>query len=309
MEYTVTEADDGRYLREVLRGPMALSYSAMKSAKWSDRIRLNGVSAKVDIRVRTGDTVTVLPAEEKPVYTPKPYDVVLNILYEDEHLLVINKPAPLASQSSVNHPDDSLENAVYSYMGCPEGFVYRPVNRLDKGTSGIMVVAKNAHVQHLLQQMLHTDRFVRSYLAVTEGIPEAEEGILDFPIDKAPGATIRRIVSPEGKPSVTHYRVLRASGNRALIALKLETGRTHQIRVHLSHIGCPVCGDFLYGTELPELKERFALHSAGLSLVHPVTGQLLNLRAELPGQLEDLLKADQSPNRLRSGKEPETDER
>lgn len=309
MEYTVTEADDGRYLREVLRGPMALSYSAMKSAKWSDRIRLNGVSAKVDIRVRTGDTVTVLPAEEKPVYTPKPYDVVLNILYEDEHLLVINKPAPLASQSSVNHPDDSLENAVYSYMGCPEGFVYRPVNRLDKGTSGIMVVAKNAHVQHLLQQMLHTDRFVRSYLAVTEGIPEAEEGILDFPIDKAPGATIRRIVSPEGKPSVTHYRVLRASGNRALIALKLETGRTHQIRVHLSHIGCPVCGDFLYGTELPELKERFALHSAGLSLVHPVTGQLLNLRAELPGQLENLLKADQSPNGLRSGKEPETDER
>lgn len=302
MEYTVTEADDGRYLREVLRGPMALSYSAMKSAKWSDRIRLNGVSAKVDIRVRTGDTVTVLPAEEKPVYTPKPYDVVLNILYEDEHLLVINKPAPLASQSSVNHPDDSLENAVYSYMGCPEGFVYRPVNRLDKGTSGIMVVAKNAHVQHLLQQMLHTDRFVRSYLAVTEGIPEAEEGILDFPIDKAPGATIRRIVSPEGKPSVTHYRVLRASGNRALIALKLETGRTHQIRVHLSHIGCPVCGDFLYGTELPELKERFALHSAELSLVHPVTGQLLNLRAELPGQLEDLLKADQSPNGLRSGK-------
>lgn len=309
MEYTVTEADDGRYLREVLRGPMALSYSAMKSAKWSDRIRLNGVSAKVDIRVRTGDTVTVLPAEEKPVYTPKPYDVVLNILYEDEHLLVINKPAPLASQSSVNHPDDSLENAVYSYMGCPEGFVYRPVNRLDKGTSGIMVVAKNAHVQHLLQQMLHTDRFVRSYLAVTEGIPEAEEGILDFPIDKAPGATIRRIVSPEGKPSVTHYRVLRASGNRALIALKLETGRTHQIRVHLSHIGCPVCGDFLYGTELPELKERFALHSAELSLVHPVTGQLLNLRAELPGQLEDLLKADQSPNGLRSGKEAETDER
>ena len=309
MEYTVTEADDGRYLREVLRGPMALSYSAMKSAKWSDRIRLNGVSAKVDIRVRTGDTVMVLPAEEKPVYTPKPYDVVLNILYEDEHLLVINKPAPLASQSSVNHPDDSLENAVYSYMGCPEGFVYRPVNRLDKGTSGIMVVAKNAHVQHLLQQMLHTDRFVRSYLAVTEGIPEAEEGILDFPIDKAPGATIRRIISPEGKPSVTHYRVLRASGNRALIALKLETGRTHQIRVHLSHIGCPVCGDFLYGTELPELKERFALHSAGLSLIHPVTGQLLNLRAELPGQLEDLLKADQSPNGLRSGKEPETDER
>ena len=290
MEYIVTETDDGRFLREVLRGPMALSYTAMKSAKWSDRIRVNGVSEKVDKKVRTGAIITVLQAQEVPAYIPKPYAVSLDILYEDEYLLVINKPAPLASQSSVNHPDDSLENAVYSYMGCPEGFVYRPVNRLDKGTSGIMVVAKDAHSQDLLQRRLHTDQFVRGYLAVTEGIPEPEEGILDFPIDKAPGATIRRIVTPEGKPSMTSYRVLRRNSGRALIALKLETGRTHQIRVHLSHIGCPVCGDFLYGTELPELQNRFALHSSELHLLHPLTGQILEIRAELPAELEKLLK-------------------
>lgn len=290
MEYIVTEKDDGCYLREVLRGSMALSYSAMKSAKWSDRIRVNGVSEKVDRKVHTGDVITILPAEETPVYTPKPYILSLDILFEDEYLLVINKPAPLASQSSINHPDDSLENAVYSYMGCPEGFVYRPVNRLDKGTSGIMVVAKDAHVQDLLQRMLHTDQFVRHYLAVTEGIPEANEGILDFPIDKAPGATIRRIVTPEGKPSVTHYRVIRTNADRALVALKLETGRTHQIRVHLSHIGCPVCGDFLYGTELPELQNRFALHSAELHLIHPITGKTVEVRAELPEQLEMLME-------------------
>lgn len=289
MEYTVTEADDGRFLREVLRGSMALSYSAMKSAKWSDRIRVNGVSEKVDIRVKTGDVITVLSPDETPVYTPKPYVLPLDILYEDEYLLVINKPAPLASQSSVNHPDDSLENAVYAYFGCPEGFIYRPVNRLDKGTSGIMVVAKDAHTQYLLQQMLHTEKFSRGYLAVTEGIPEPEEGTLDFPIDKAPGATVRRIVCPEGKPSVTRYRVLRKSGGRALVSLQLETGRTHQIRVHLSHIGCPVCGDFLYGTELQELPRRFALHSAELHLVHPITGQLLEIGSELPQTLEELL--------------------
>ena len=289
MEYTVTEADDGRFLREVLRGSMALSYSAMKSAKWSDRIRVNGASEKVDIRVKTGDVITVLTPEETPVYTPKPYVLPLDILYEDEYLLVINKPAPLASQSSVNHPDDSLENAVYAYFGCPEGFIYRPVNRLDKGTSGIMVVAKDAHTQYLLQQMLHTEKFSRGYLAVTEGIPDPEEGSLDFPIDKAPGATVRRIVCPEGKPSVTRYRVLRKSEGRALVSLQLETGRTHQIRVHLSHIGCPVCGDFLYGTELPELPRRFALHSAELHLVHPITGQPLEIRSELPQTLEELL--------------------
>ncbi len=292
MEYTVTAADDGRALRDVLRGPMAMSYTAVKSAKWSDRIRVNGVSEKVDLKVKAGDVITVLPAEETPVYIPRPYEIPLDILYEDEYLMIVNKPAPLASQSGAGHPDDSLENAVYSFLGCPEGFVYRPVNRLDKGTSGIMVVAADAHVQHLLQQMLHTDRFVRSYLAVTEGVPEPGEGILDFPIGKAPGATIRRTVTPEGKPSVTHYRVLRSDGERALVSLTLETGRTHQIRVHLSHIGCPVCGDFLYGSELPELPGRFALHSSELRLIHPVTGKLLEIHADLPETLQKLLKTD-----------------
>lgn len=289
MDHTVTPADNGRKLRDVLRSTMSVSYSAMKSAKWDHRILVNGEAVRIDSTVYTNDVITVLWANEKPLYTPKPYDLPLNIIFRDSHLMVIDKQAPLASQSSLNHPDDSLENAVFSYLGCPENFIYRPVNRLDKGTSGLMIVALTPHDQHLLQQQLHTPALLRSYLAVTEGIPASENGTLSFPIAKIPEASVKRMVAPEGKPSVTHYRVLQKNDRRALVSLKLETGRTHQIRVHLSHIGCPVCGDFLYGTELSELPGRFALHSADLSFVHPATGETLTFHSPLPECLQKLL--------------------
>ncbi|MBE5804838.1 MAG: RluA family pseudouridine synthase [Clostridiales bacterium] len=287
LDYIVKE--DGRVLRDVLRRDMGVSYSAMKSAKWDDRILVDGVPTPVSSVLRAGQTVTMRWPREKPVYQPRPYELSLNIPYEDEHLMVIDKPAPLASQSSAGHPDNSLENAVYAYMGCPEEFIYRPVNRLDKGTSGLMVVAKTPHAQHLLQKQLHTEAFQRVYLAVVEGVPEPERGVIDAPIAKVEAASIRRQVCPEGRPSVTHYRVEQIVGNRALVRLRLETGRTHQIRVHMSHMGCPVCGDFLYGTELPELPGRFALHSAELVLAHPFTGETLRLSSTLPRELTSLL--------------------
>ena len=157
----VLPEEDGRKLREILRGRMAFSYSAMKSAKWNGRILVNGERASVDIRLRAGDEIRVVLPEKLPAFVPEAYDLPLNIPYEDEWLLVADKPAPLASQSSRNHPADSLENAVFSYMGCPRDFIYRPVNRLDKGTSGLMVIAKDGHVQDLLQRELHTEDFIR----------------------------------------------------------------------------------------------------------------------------------------------------
>ena len=188
--------------------------------------------------------------------------------------MVVVKPSPLASQSSRNHPDDSLENALYSYFGCPADFVYRPVNRLDKGTGGLMVVARTPYAQHLMQRKLHGPDFIRRYLALTDGIPAEQEGVIDLPIGKAPEASVKRIITPDGKKSITRYRVLRRNEGGALILLELRTGRTHQIRVHLSAIGCPVHGDFLYGTEDPErFAGRFALHSAYLEMKHPVTGE------------------------------------
>ncbi len=289
MEYIVTEAEEGRHLRDILRRSMGVSYSAMKSAKWDGRILLDGIPARVDAVVHAGQTVTMLWPEAAPVYQLRPYDLPLNIPYEDEHLLIVDKIAPLASQSSAGHPDDSLENAVYSYFGCPERFIYRPVNRLDRGTSGLMVIAKTPHAQHRLQQQLHTEAFQRIYLAVTEGTPNPPSGTIDAPIAKEEAASVRRVVCPQGQPSVTHYETLRAAGGRALVRLRLETGRTHQIRVHMKHIGCPVCGDFLYGTELPELPGRFALHSAELVLHHPFTGETLHITSPLPETLSALL--------------------
>ena len=274
MEYTVKTEEAGRRVRDILRRSMGVSYTAMKSAKWNGRLWLNGERVFADAKVQAGDTVRIEWAEETPAYHPRRFDLPLEVPWEDEHLMAVVKPAPLASQSSRNHPDDSLENAVYTRLGCQEDFVYRPVNRLDKGTSGLMLIAKTPHAQHLMQRQLHTPRFRRRYLALTDGVPAEREGMIDLPIAKAPGATVRREVSPEGKPSRTIYRVLEERDGCALILLELETGRTHQIRVHLSAAGCPVRGDFLYGTERPgEFPGRFALHSAVLDTIHPVTGE------------------------------------
>ena len=289
MEHTITAAESGRRLRDILRQVMGVSYSAMKSAKWDGRITVDGIATPVDAFVREGQTVAIRFKDVAPVYTVKPYDIPLVIPYEDEHLYVIDKPAPLASQSSANHPDDALENALYAHLGCPADFVYRPVNRLDKGTSGLMIVAKDAHTQHRLQKLLHSDDFARQYLAVVEGKLPAKSGVIDAPIGKEDAASIRRLVREDGKPSITHYEVLEERNGRSLVKLRLETGRTHQIRVHIAHLGCPICGDFLYGTELPELPGRFALHSHELTLTHPLTMEGLHIVSPLPEKLRALL--------------------
>ena len=292
MRYRVTEAEDGWKLLRVLRDSMGLSGSAVQGAKWEARILLDGESAHTNVRVRAGQEVTFVEKEKAPVYVTAPYALQVPVVYRDEHLLIVDKPAPLASQSSRNHPDNTLENALFSMLGCPEGWIYRPVNRLDKGTSGLMAVACSAHAQYRLQQALHTPDFRRVYLAVTRGLPPEESGVIDLPIAKAPGATVRRVIAPsgEGKPSVTHYEVLESRGGLALLRLELETGRTHQIRVHLAALGCPVFGDFLYGEESDRLPGRFALHSHQLSLTHPVTGERLSFVSPLPEALRDLLR-------------------
>ena len=288
MEYTVKSEEAGRKVRDILRRSMGVSYTALKSARWNGRIFLNGKAVRADAPVAAGDTVGIEWAEDTPVYALKPFELPIEVPYEDEHLMIAVKPAGIASQSSRNHPDDSLENAVYARAGSPGNYIYRPVNRLDKGTGGLMAIARTPYAQHLLQRELHSPAFRRRYLAWTDGKPEQAEGILDYPIAKAPGATVHRTVSPEGKQSRTRYRVLREQEGGALVLLELETGRTHQIRVHLSHIGCPVRGDFLYGQERPEeFPGCFALHSALLELQHPVTGERIRVTS-LPEWAGDL---------------------
>ena len=155
--------------------------------------------------------------------------------------------------------------------------------------AGLLVAAKHPYGQEKLKHQLHTGAFRRVYLAVCDGLPRPPEGVIDAPIGRVPGSLMARRVDPEGQSARTHYRVIRAAGERALVELELDTGRTHQIRVHLAHMGCPLTGDFLYGREAPDAIGRPALHSAWLSLTHPVTGERLDFSCPLPMDMERLL--------------------
>ncbi len=290
LAYTVLEADEGMRLSSVILRRMGVSHGLLSRVKFQGELMLDGRPAHADAIVRAGQRVELtLPTDGGPALLP--YPLALRVLYEDGDLLAVEKPAPLPSVCSRRQDGLTLENAVYSYFGCPADFLYRPVNRLDKGTSGLMLIAKHAHAQNRLQQLLHTDAFVREYLAVVEGAPDPPDGRIDLPLRKANGPTVRRVVAPDGKPAVTEYRTLSRGNGRSLLALRLQTGRTHQIRVHLQALGHPVCGDFLYGTELPELPGRFALHSCRVLLTHPTTGERLALESPLPPELAALLAA------------------
>ena len=277
---------DGAPVRRAAMGGLRLSSGQFKRAKFQGQVLLDGTAVMADARVRAGQTLCVVIHEVENTQ-PEPIAIPFDIPFEDEHFWMVDKPAPLPTASSCHQEGPTLENAVYARMGCPESFVYRPVNRLDKGTSGLMLVARTAHAQHLLQQMLHGEDFIREYLAVVEGCPPEDESVIDLPIGKADGATVRREVRPDGKPARTFYRVL-SRGERSLVRLKLDTGRTHQIRVHMQALGCPVAGDFLYGTELDALPGRFALHSAFLRVRHPVTGEWIERESPLPPELAAL---------------------
>lgn len=302
--YTVSENETGMTVEQFIRVKMHIAGSRLRSLKFNNGLFLNDRNAYSNARITGGDEVRVVfPDRESHIV---PYDLPLTVMYEDEHLMVIDKSAPLPTVSSCHKEENTLENAVFSYLHCPDEFTYRPVNRLDKGTSGLLVIAKNPHCQYLLQKQLHTPSFVRKYLAITENCPEPKEGMIDTPIASTPGSN-KRFVSPEGKECVTRYRVIKTENRsdedsgisadrkkdaaaRSLVELQLETGRTHQIRVHLSSISCPVTGDYLYGTACDELPGRFALHSYYISFVHPVTNEKTELTSELPAELRNLLK-------------------
>lgn len=291
--YTVQAEDDGREVKRVIRSRMGVSHRQLGALKAAGGILIDGEPARSNAPVRAGSRIT-LRLPDEPQGAAEACEGPVDIVYEDGDLMVLNKEAPLACQSSDRQPKHSLENRLaYLYAQRGEPFLFRPVNRLDRGTSGLMVAAKHAHAQNLLQEQLHTNRFVREYLAVLAGSPPQEAGVVDAPIAKADGATVRRCVRPEsegGRPSTTEYRVLARRQDRTLVRLRLLTGRTHQIRVHMAHLGCPVFGDFLYGQEDARLPGRFALHSAHLRLTHPMTGQELDFEQPLPEELARLMR-------------------
>ncbi len=288
----VEETHNGKDVNTLLRRELRLSAAAVRRAKSiPGGITLDGAPVFTTARVKPGQVLSAAVGDAASNPDIEPVEGPLNIRYEDEDLLILDKAGGVPVHPSQGHHGDTLANflmAHYARQGLTAAF--HPVNRLDRGTSGLMAVAKHAHAHERLQAQLQDGTLTRTYLAVCEGVPVESEGIVDLPIAREPGSVLRRRVSADGAPARTGYRVLETGNGRSLLSLRLDTGRTHQIRVHMAHLGCPLAGDFLYGTELPRLPDRFALHSASIRLRHPVTGRELAFSSPLPEELARLLK-------------------
>ena len=291
LTHTVLPEEEGRMVKGILRGSLQLSYTLLKSLKWRENaILLNGQSVHVNAIVHAGDVVSVALSERTPredLYCEN--TAAPNIVYEDEDLLVLNKPSGVAM-----HPkaDDaaapSLAVMLTGYLG--EGSVPHFVSRLDKGTSGLLIAAKSGYVHDRLRRALHSSELRREYRAVAVGQVTPPRGVIDAPISRADGSIIRRCVREDGLVSRTEYEVLQTTERFTLLRLRPETGRTHQLRVHMAYLGHPLAGDWLYGTEDKNLIARPALHSYELWFTQPVTGQEMHFTAPIPQDMQRLLE-------------------
>ena len=280
----------GLEVNTILRRHLHLSGTVLRRIKWlSDGIMVDGQRVTVRYRVQAGEVLSVRLTDPAPTSGTVPTPGPLDLIWEDEDVVVVNKPPGLLVHPSHGHFADTLGNfLMYHYQQTGQDCDFHPVHRLDKGTSGLLVVAKHPHAQEQLKQQLHTEAFRRVYLAICDGQPPAPSGTVDAPIGLAPDSRARA-VCPDGQSARTHYRVLQSWEGGSLVELQLDTGRTHQIRVHMAHLGCPLTGDFLYGTEQPEKIARPALHSHQLSFTHPITGEHLAFTQPLPEDMAALL--------------------
>ena len=289
LHFQVTEEEAGLTLRDLLRGKYGVSRRLLNRVKNDGAILLNGVPERVHRLVQAGDVVEVwLPAEQAETLAPQP--MPLAIRYEDDDLLLLAKPAGVVVHPTRTHPDRTLANGVVAYWQAKgELRRFRPVNRLDKDTSGLLLVAKNQWAHECLSRMQRRQLLKRTYWAVVHGLPRHDEGEIAAPIGLKPGSIIEREVRADGQPAVTRYRVLARGAEVSLLELQLLTGRTHQIRVHMRYLGHPLVGDDLYGGQR-SLLGRQALHAAKVELVHPRTGKLLQFSEPLPTDMAELVK-------------------
>ncbi len=291
LTHTVTADQAGRRVDAVLRESLHLTGSVIRRIKWlPDGILLDGKKTFPNVLVSPGQVVDAAvddPGREPLILAaPGPLDVV----YEDDHLVVVNKQAGVLVHPVVPDQTDTLGNfLLWHYQSTGQaGALFHPVHRLDRGTTGLLVVAKHPSAQTMLKNQLHTPEFQRTYLALTVGCPHPPEGTVDAPIGRLQGSPIAHRVTPEGQRAVTHYAVVDAFQDLALVRLTLETGRTHQIRVHMAHLGYPLLGDFLYGAEDKDTIDRPALHSHTLSFRHPVTEEHMTFTQPLPEDMARL---------------------
>ena len=292
LNWTVPPELAGIKVDTLLKRHLNLSGTVVRRIKWlEDGILVDGVRVNTRFVPRAGQVMSVRLSDPERRSGIVPAPGPLDLVYEDEDLVVLNKAPGVPVHPGPGHFDDTICNfLLYYYDSVGIEADAHPVHRLDRGTSGLLAVAKHAHAQEVLKNQLHTAAFRREYLAVCRGAPSPAAGVVDAPLGPKPGSLVEQMVRPDGKPARTRYETLAVYGGRALLRLELDTGRTHQIRVHLAHLGHPLLGDFLYGTEDPDLIPRPALHSWRLALRHPITGKELLFTAPVPADMAGLLK-------------------
>ncbi len=282
--YKLTKEDETLYVKELLQRKFLFSSRLIKKLKpLQGSLMLDGKACRLRDRGLAGQTLSCEYPQESSYFEPE--DIALEIAFEDDDILVINKQPFIVVHPTKNYQEHTLANAVAFYMKQKgESYRLRFVNRLDRDTSGLIIVAKNSHAQDLLSR----SDISKKYLAIVHGELEGC-GTVDAPIAKDPCHAARRAVLPEGQHSVTHYKVLENAPGATLLELKLDTGRTHQIRTHMRHIGHIIVGDELYGSEaFPELFRRQALHSFYLELPSPRNGKMISIQTEMPEDMQKL---------------------
>ena len=288
--YTIDNASTGLRIEQYLRRRGYSYQNLARLKKMQESILLNGAWTYMRTAVKDGDILTVHIQEPESSPNIPPVKLPLDIVYEDEDIVVVNKPAGMPVHPSLNNYENSLANGLmYYYQEQGKPFIFRCTNRLDRDTSGLTVVAKHMVSSSILSSMGMRHEITREYLAIVRGALKPSEGTIDAPIGRTGSSLIERKIDFEnGERAVTHYRVVEEQNGHSLVSLILETGRTHQIRVHMKYIGHPLVGDYLYNPDM-EYIDRQALHSHRLSFTHPVTGEKMEFTAPLPTDMRKIL--------------------
>ncbi|MDU6854890.1 MAG: RluA family pseudouridine synthase [Clostridiales bacterium] len=294
IQYKIEEQHNGKCISMFLKEKEYSRAVIIELKKTKTGIQKNGTWAGVNEILNTGDILEICLTEQGSSENIVPKELQLDILYEDEDILVVNKPYDTPIHPSVNNYNNTLANGVvHYYQQQNKPYIFRCINRLDRDTTGVTILAKNLISASILSKRMKERGLSRTYVAFVEGITK-EEGTIDLPIGREEGTIIKRkIDEKEGKHAITHYcklEELQVEGKAvSVVALQLETGRTHQIRVHMASIGHPLLGDFLYN-ESNHMLTRQALHAASCAFYHPITGEYKRITAPLPKDMAMLMQ-------------------
>ena len=277
-------------VKEIIKSQFQISDRLLVKLKREKRIFLNGKPVYVTEKVKIGDVIKLDMNFDEASDNIVPTKMDLNIIFKDDYFLVINKPAGIPVHPSCNHYENSLSNGVkYYFNSIGLNKKIRPVNRLDKDTSGIVIFAKHEYIQEMLVRQMKNNTFKKEYIAILDGNLNKTKGTINAPISRKAGSIMEREISEDGETAISHFELIKNFENYCTVKYTLETGRTHQLRVHSKYIGHSILGDTLYGTA-SDLISRQALHAQKVTFIHPITKKSLTLEAPLPQDIQNLIR-------------------